>query len=326
VRPKSQLVLPDAALQKPSAVPEFLAELKRNSAVSGYHFVPAREPRMVDIPQDVALPLRSFLAKRGIHQLYSHQAEAFVLAEAGKNVTVVTPTASGKTLCYNLPILQRIVKDPDARALYLYPTKALTYDQLDDLMSWADAIDGDVGIYSFDGDTPQDARAAVRAKGHIVLTNPDMLHKGILPHHTKWARLFENLRYIVVDELHTYRGVFGSHVANVFRRLARVCEFYGSRPQFICTSATIANPKELAESLTAKPFELITESGAPAAEKHVFLLQSARCQPATRHPAILCSRGEADRRRISQAQHSGDRFREQPFDYGNPGALPEGGD
>jgi len=225
---------------------------------------------MVDIPQDVALPLRSFLAKRGIHQLYSHQAEAFVLAEAGKNVTVVTPTASGKTLCYNLPILQRIVKDPDARALYLYPTKALTYDQLDDLMSWADAIDGDVGIYSFDGDTPQDARAAVRAKGHIVLTNPDMLHKGILPHHTKWARLFENLRYIVVDELHTYRGVFGSHVANVFRRLARVCEFYGSRPQFICTSATIANPKELAESLTAKPFELITESGAPAAEKHVF--------------------------------------------------------
>ena len=221
-------------------------------------------------PPSLAPSLRSVLAQRGIQQLYSHQAEAFRLAETGRNVTVVTPTASGKTLCYNLPVLQRIAMNPDARALYLYPTKALTYDQLDDLMSWANALERDFGVYSYDGDTPQDARSAVRAKGHIVLTNPDMLHKGILPHHTKWARLFENLSFIVVDELHTYRGVFGSHVANVFRRLARVCEFYGSRPQFICTSATIANPKELAEHLTGAPFELIGESGAGAAEKHVF--------------------------------------------------------
>ena len=267
---KSQLILPDAALQKPSAVPEFLAELKKNSSVSGYHFIPACEPRFADLPQSLAPSLRSVLRERGIERLYSHQADAFRIAESGSNVAVVTPTASGKTLCYNLPVLQRIASNPDARALYLYPTKALTYDQLDDLMAWANSLDRDFGVYSYDGDTPQDARAAVRAKGHIVLTNPDMLHKGILPHHTKWARLFENLSYIIVDELHTYRGVFGSHVANVFRRLSRVCGFYGSRPQFICTSATIANPKELAEHLTGAPFELIAESGAPAAEKHVF--------------------------------------------------------
>ena len=270
VRPKSQLALPDAKRRTPSAVPEFLAELKKNSSVSGYHFMPAREPQLVDLPSNLAPSLRSVLAHRGIEQLYSHQADAFRLAEAGRNVTVVTPTASGKTLCYNLPVLQRITVNPDARALYLYPTKALTYDQLDDLMAWANALEQDFGVYSYDGDTPQDARAAVRARGHIVLTNPDMLHKGILPHHTKWARLFENLSYIVVDELHTYRGIFGSHVANVFRRLARVCEFYGSNPRFICTSATIANPKELAEHLSGRPFELVAESGAGSAEKHVF--------------------------------------------------------
>ena len=157
--------------------------------------------------------------------------ESFELARSGRNVVVVTPTASGKTLCYNLPVLQRIVENPDARALYLYPTKALTYDQLDDLMRWANALrrtPDDIGVYSYDGDTPQDARSAVRSRGHIVLSNPDMLHKGILPHHTKWTRLFENLEFIVMDELHTYRGVFGSHVANVFRRLARICEFYGA--------------------------------------------------------------------------------------------------
>jgi DEAD/DEAH box helicase domain-containing protein len=267
---RTQLILPDAALQKPSGVGEFLAELKKSSAVSGYHFIPARDARLVDLPQSLSPLLRAALTQRGIHQLYSHQAEAFALAEAGRNAAVVTPTASGKTLCYNLPVLQRIAINPDARALYLYPTKALTYDQLDDLMAWAEAIESDLGVYSYDGDTPQDARAAVRSKGHIVLTNPDMLHKGILPHHTKWARLFENLSYIVVDELHTYRGVFGSHLANVFRRIARICEFYGSHPQFICTSATIANPKELAERLTGAPFELIADSGAGAAEKHVF--------------------------------------------------------
>src|SRR5262249_22494949 len=158
-------------------------------------------------PSTLALTVRGALENRGIRKLYSHQAQAFELAEQGKNFVVVTPTASGKTLCYNLPVLQRIVQNPDARALFLYPTKALTYDQLDDLMKWSDSLDRTVGVFSYDGDTPQDARAAVRSKGSIILTNPDMLHKGILPHHTKWSRLFENLAFIVVDELHTYRGI-----------------------------------------------------------------------------------------------------------------------
>jgi len=274
MRPKSQLVLKDLVMLKPSGVHEFLAELKQSDSVSGYHYIPARAPSLVDLPADVDSSVRSALTERGIQKLYSHQAKSFELAGDGRNVVVVTPTASGKTLCYNLPVLQRIARNPDARALYLYPTKALTYDQLDDLMNWANTLDRHLerktGVFSYDGDTPSDARAAVRSRGHIVLTNPDMLHKGILPHHTKWTRLFENLEFIVVDELHTYRGVFGSHLANVFRRLARICEFYGSKPQFICTSATIANPVDLAERLTGRNFESIGESGAGEGEKHVF--------------------------------------------------------
>jgi DEAD/DEAH box helicase domain-containing protein len=270
MRPVSQLVLRDASLAPASNFTEFVAELKKNDSVSGYHYVPPREPKFVELPETVDLRIRGILDRRGITRLYSHQVEAFNLATAGRNVVVVTPTASGKTLCYTLPVLHKIVEDPNARALFLYPTKALTYDQLDDLMSWADALDRDLGVYSYDGDTPQDARSAVRSRGHIILSNPDMLHKGILPHHTKWTRLFENLRFVVLDELHTYRGVFGSHVANLFRRLKRVCEFYGSHPQFICTSATIANPKELAEKLTDQPFEFIKENGAGEGERHIF--------------------------------------------------------
>src|SRR5580692_2809501 len=265
-------LLKDSALNKPSGLREFLGELKKSESVSGYHYIPAREPRLVDFPAALDGRLREVLDRRSITKLYSHQAESFELVRNGRNVVIVTPTASGKTLCYNLPVLQRIVENPDARALYLYPTKALTYDQLDDLMQWANDLSGgkDLGVYSYDGDTPQDARSAVRSRGHIVLSNPDMLHKGILPHHTKWTKLFENLQFIIVDELHTYRGVFGSHLANLFRRLARICEFYGSKPQFICTSATIANPQELAEKLTGQPFEFIRESGAGEGEKHVF--------------------------------------------------------
>jgi DEAD/DEAH box helicase domain-containing protein len=272
MRPKPQLVLKDSPLAKPSALPEFLTELKKNDSVSAYQFSQAREPRVVDLPTELHSSLHEALARRAITKLYSHQGETFSLARAGKNAVIVTPTASGKTLCYNLPILQRILENPDTRALYLYPTKALTYDQLDDLMKWADHLAGDsnIGVYSYDGDTPQDARAAIRSSGHMILSNPDMLHKGILPHHTKWTKLFENLEFIVVDELHTYRGVFGSHLANLFRRVARICKFYGSKPQFICTSATIANPKELAEKLTGQPFELVSENGAGEGEKHVF--------------------------------------------------------
>src|SRR4051812_38207103 len=186
--------------------------------VSYWYETPARAARTQAFPDWTDPHLVKILRERGVQELYTHQREAVDAVHRGENVVVVTPTASGKTLCYNLPVLQTIIENPDARALYLYPTKALTYDQLDDLMQWADELSGAaIGVYSYDGDTPQDARSAVRSRGHMILSNPDMLHKGILPHHTKWTKLFENLRFVVVDELHTYRGIFGSHLANLFR-------------------------------------------------------------------------------------------------------------
>ena len=226
---------------------------------------PAKPGVFADFPEALAAPLKQSLVSRGIRQLYSHQAEAFTHAAADRNVVVVTPTASGKTLCYNLPVLERLLADPGARALYLFPTKALAEDQL----AAFNEFGCDLRAFTYDGDTPQDARRAIRERANVVLTNPDMLHAGILPHHTKWAKAFENLRYVVIDELHSYRGVYGSHLANVLRRLRRVCEFYGSHPQFICCSATIANPKELAEALTGEPFELVAENGAPSGDKFV---------------------------------------------------------
>jgi DEAD/DEAH box helicase domain-containing protein len=201
--------------------------------------------------------------------LYSHQAEALAHAEAGRNVAVVTPTASGKTFCYNLPVLNRLIAEPGARAMYLFPTKALAEDQLHEFQSIVDSMGSPLRAFTYDGDTPQDARRAIRERANVILTNPDMLHSGMLPHHTKWAKAFENLRYVVIDELHTYRGVYGSHLANLLRRLKRICEFYGSSPQFICCSATIANPKELAESLTELPFALVDKNGAPSGDKYV---------------------------------------------------------
>jgi DEAD/DEAH box helicase domain-containing protein len=294
MRPKSQLALKDSAVAKPSALPDFLIELKKNTSVSGYHTIPARDPALVDFPSEIDPRLQEVLTARGVARLYSHQAEAFKIARERENAVIVTPTASGKTLCYNLPVLQRVLENPDARALYLYPTKALTYDQLDDLMQWANDLGAkDVGVYSYDGDTPQDARSAVRSRGHIILSNPDMLHKGILPHHTKWARLFQNLEFIVIDELHTYRGVFGSHLANLFRRIRRICEFYGSRPQFICTSATIANPQELAEKLTGQSFKLIRENGAAQSEKHIFFY----------NPPVVNKQLGIRRSYVKEAQH-----------------------
>lgn len=229
----------------------------------------ARPGVFANFPEGLAPALRQALISRGIHQLYSHQAEAFGHAASGRNVVVVTPTASGKTICYNLPVLNRLIADPGARAMYLFPTKALAEDQLQEFQAAVDAMGSDLRAFTYDGDTPQDARRAIRERANVVLTNPDMLHAGILPHHTKWAKAFENLRYIVIDELHSYRGVYGSHLANVVRRLKRVCEFYGSSPQFICCSATIANPQELAEALTGLQFELVTENGAPSGEKYV---------------------------------------------------------
>jgi DEAD/DEAH box helicase domain-containing protein len=222
-------------------------------------------------PDSLDPRLRAVLSARGLEAFYVHQADAIDHVLAGRHVVVTTPTASGKTLCYNVPVLQAILRDPAARALYLFPTKALAQDQLAELdrlsQALADREGVDLGVFTYDGDTPQDARRSIRTRAHVVLTNPDMLHSGILPHHPRWAKLFENLRFIVLDELHTYRGVFGSHLANVLRRLRRICEHYGSSPVFICCSATIANPAELAQRLTGERFELIERSGAPRGEK-----------------------------------------------------------
>src|SRR5262249_53993378 len=219
-------------------------------------FPPGLDPRLVDV-----------LEKKGYEGLYTHQREAFDAVQAGRNITVVTPTASGKTLCYNLPVLDRILKDPDTRSLYLFPTKALAQDQLSELHGTVEALGADIATFTYDGDTPQDARKSIRARAHVVVTNPDMLHKGILPHHTKWVKLFENLRYVIVDEVHSHRGIYGSHVANVFRRLHRLCRFYGSDPQFLCSSATIGNPKELAVGGTGPDRPLIDHGGAPRGKK-----------------------------------------------------------
>jgi len=239
----------------------------RGEILTAVRHYPAREAQWADFPAWTHVDLRAAYLGKGIRQLYSHQAAAAEAVHAGKNIVVVTPTASGKTLCYNLPILNAILESSDSRALYLFPTKALAQDQLAELHDLNQRLENRFGVFTYDGDTPSDARKAIREKGHIVLTNPDMLHTGILPHHTRWTRLFENLRYIVIDELHTYRGVFGSHLCNVLRRLRRIARFYGREPQFICSSATIANPGDLAARLLEADVEVLDANGAPAAEK-----------------------------------------------------------
>lgn len=239
-----------------------------NSAVRAVQHQPARAAKFAPFPDAVSEQVRTALAARGIENLYTHQAAAVEHALAGRNAVVVTPTASGKTLCYNLPVLQTVLDDSAARAIYLFPTKALAEDQRLELQRLNDSIGGPVSCHTYDGDTPADARRAIRDKANIVMTNPDMLHTGILPHHTKWVKLFENLRYFVIDELHFYRGVYGSHLANILRRVRRICEFYGSKPQFICCSATIANPKQLAEHITEQPFEVVADNGAPSGDNY----------------------------------------------------------
>ncbi len=283
-----------ALLEAPAAGPGTVSDAAgarladRHATVSGDVVVTAvrrlaAAPAMyAPMPDGLDRRLVGALATRGIRELYTHQAETMAHALAGRSTVVVTPTASGKTLCYNGPVLDAILADPSTRALYLYPTKALAQDQLAELhglveLIQAQASEGDeggstregpaIGVFTYDGDTPQDARRAIRTRAHIVLSNPDMLHAGILPHHPRWAKLFENLRFVVIDELHAYRGVFGSHLANILRRLRRVCRHYGSNPVFVCTSATIANPVDLAERLTETPMALVDRSGAPRAEK-----------------------------------------------------------
>jgi DEAD/DEAH box helicase domain-containing protein len=249
--------------------------------VTAVRRLPAVAAEYAAMPEAIDRRLVTALRARGITELYTHQAAAIGHALAGRHTVIVTPTASGKTLCYNAPVLSAILADPSTRALYLFPTKALAQDQLAELHQLVQGLgladpDPDrlppdesnaIGVFTYDGDTPQDARRAIRGRAHVVLSNPDMLHSGILPHHPRWAKLFENLRFVVIDELHAYRGVFGSHLANIIRRLRRVCRHYGSNPTFICSSATIANPRSLAERLVGEAFELVEKSGAPRGEK-----------------------------------------------------------
>lgn len=257
---------------KVSSIEEMIDKIKKTpelmSQVTYWHTIPPRPAAFAPFPAAIVPELRGALGAKGITQLYTHQAEAFQAAEEGRHVVGVTPTASGKTLCYNLPVLNRILRDDSARALYLFPTKALAQDQVAELHEIVDLLGADVKTHTYDGDTPPTVRQAIRNAGHIVVTNPDMLHSAILPHHTKWVKLFENIRFIVIDELHSYRGVFGSHVANVIRRLKRICRFYGSNPQFICASATIDNPQEHAERLIGEKVTLVNRNGAPSGEKH----------------------------------------------------------
>jgi len=260
----------EAFQTRPRFAPQFTA----------WRTLPAKPARFADYPRKLDPRLQQALARSGIRQLYTHQAEAFDAVRRGEDIAVVTPTASGKTLCYNLPVLDTILSAGGARALYLFPTKALGADQVDELQTLIGAPGAEIGAFTYDGDPPGDARRTIRAAGHIVVTNPDMLHTAILPHHTKWLRLFENLKYIVVDELHHYRGVFGSHLANVLRRLDRVCRFYGSTPQFICCSATIGNPREHAERLVGRPVTVLDQSGAPSGERVVALYNPPVVNPA----------------------------------------------
>jgi DEAD/DEAH box helicase domain-containing protein len=248
-------------------------------SITHWRCLPAREAAYADYPAGIAPALIAALQKRGIARPYTHQAAAISESLAGRHVVIVTPTASGKTLCYNVPVLNALLAEPTARALYLFPTKALAQDQLHELQELAVALGrgpgalgelgapSQIGAPTYDGDTSTASRASIRRTGQVIISNPDMLHTGILPHHTRWAAFFQSLRYVVIDELHYYRGVLGSHLANVLRRLKRICQFYGSAPQFVCCSATIANPQELVAALLEEPATIIDENGAPAGEK-----------------------------------------------------------
>ena len=244
---------------------------EQNAArITGELMIPAKSGEYRSLPSALEPRLAEALHRRGIRELYTHQAAAWESVQAGQHTVIVTPTASGKSLCYNLPVLHAALQE-QAKALYLFPTKALAQDQVAELTALNEVGELGVKAFTFDGDTPGDARKAVRTRGDIVVTNPDMLHQGILPHHTKWAQFFEGLRFLVIDEMHSYRGVFGSHVANVLRRLQRICRFYGSEPLFILSSATIANPAQLACELIEAEVHAITESGAPQGAKQLLL-------------------------------------------------------
>ncbi|TPG68196.1 DEAD/DEAH box helicase [Brevibacillus laterosporus] len=247
---------------------EFRSDERMKQNIVNWTTIPPRDPKVVPFPEQLDERIALALSKRGISSLYTHQETAFRHIQNGKHIVAVTPTASGKSMCYHLPVLQTLAHDAQARALYMFPTKALAQDQKSELHELINEMGLSIKTETYDGDTPANIRQMVRKAGNIVITNPDMLHSAILPHHTKWVAFFEHLKYVVIDELHIYRGVFGSHVANVIRRLKRICAYYGSHPQFICTSATIANPLQLAEKITEEQMELVNNNGAPTGTKH----------------------------------------------------------
>jgi len=246
------------------------------SCVTAWERVPARPARTTRWPKELDPRLVAAIQGQGVEEPYIHQAQAIEAVLEGQHVVLSTSTASGKTLAYNVPVLNTLLNDPEACALYLFPTKALAHDQIANLKSLISRLSAQtsnikapIAVRPYDGDTPSAQRSTIRNEARLLITNPDMLHVGILPHHTRWMRLFSNLRYVVLDEIHTYRGVFGGHVANVLRRLQRICRFYGADPRFICASATIANPQNLAERLVEAPVTLVNDDGAPRGEKHV---------------------------------------------------------
>jgi len=270
---------------EPAGVERVLAQILAEPSLAGgvvhRSTIPAKPADFLPMPEWLDPRIVAGLGSRGITSLYRHQAEAVEAVRAGEDVVVVTPTASGKSLCYLVPTLQALADDPTARALYLFPTKALGQDQVAELGALSRAAGLEINASTYDGDTPNPIRSAIRSAGQVVVTNPDMLHAAILPHHTKWFQLFEQLRVIVIDELHTYRGLFGSHVANVLRRLLRICAHYGSHPVIVCCSATIGNPAELAAALTGRQPRLVDRNGAPSGERHIVMVQPPLLDPAT---------------------------------------------
>lgn len=253
-------------------IQELLNSKDYRGQVVAHKRLPARQACYGEPERPLPEILRSALIQMGIERLYSHQATALDAIRRGEDVVIVTSTASGKTLCYNLPVLETLLADSSARALYLFPTKALAQDQLKGLNRWQEAVPSlPLVAGTYDGDTPRELRRRLRDKGNCILTNPDMLHGAILPHHASWSHFFARLRYVIIDEVHTYRGIFGSNVANVLRRLKRICRHYGADPQFICCSATIANPRELASTLTGRPMTLVDNDGSPRGAKHFLL-------------------------------------------------------
>ena len=261
--------------------------------VSRWEVLPPRPPRYAPFPARLDPRLVARCRARGIAQLYTHQAAAVDLALDGRSVVVATPTASGKTLCYNLPVFDTILREPQARALYLFPDQGARQDQMHEVHELVAALGVDIKVHTFDGDTPETARRAIRSSGHIVVTNPDMLHAGILPHHTQWVKLFENLRYVVIDEVHQYRGVFGSHVANVLRRLKRIARFYGAEPAVHLLLRHHRQPRRARRRADRRGRGRGGRQRRAAGREALHLLQPAGGQRGARHPALARSRRPA---------------------------------